>query len=141
MLSRFRHLLIPVDFTEKNKAALDVAFDIAVQNKSKVTLLHVVEQLSFSDGDVQNFYTRLNQRAETELETLSQRFVDAGVVTDWKVRLGKRAAEIINFATDCDVDLIVMNSHKIDPTQAGAGIGTLSYQVSIFCACPVLLVK
>lgn len=141
MLSRFKHILVPVDFTEKNKAALDIAFDIAVQNKSRVTLLHVIESLGFDDSDVRDFYARLQQRAETELESLSQRFTEAGVPIDWKLRLGKRAAEIISFSETGGVDLIVMHSHRIDPDHATSSIGTLSYQVSIFCACPVLLVK
>jgi hypothetical protein len=44
-------------------------------------------------------------------------------------------------ARDWKVDLIVVSSHKIDPHAAVASLGTLSYQVSILCDCPVLLVK
>ena len=44
-------------------------------------------------------------------------------------------------ANDRQADLIVMSSHRVDLEAAVQSIGTLSYQVSILCDCPVLLVK
>lgn len=142
MIPRFQHLLIPVDFTHKNRAALDIAFEIAMQNKARVTILHVIEAISSpGDDDLQAFYSDLETRALTEMDTMSQRFEEAGLTTDTKVRLGKRAREIVQFSEELDVDLIVMSSHKIKLDEPLQGWGTLSYQVSILCQCPVLLVK
>jgi len=44
-------------------------------------------------------------------------------------------------AVDRKVDLVVVSSHKVDPAATVQSLGTLSYQVSILCECPVLLVK
>ena len=38
MIPRFQHILVPLDFTEKNLAALNIAFDLAVANHARVTL-------------------------------------------------------------------------------------------------------
>jgi nucleotide-binding universal stress UspA family protein len=145
VIPRFQNVLVPVDFTEKNWAALDIAFETAVVNKAAVTLLHVIETIDDGDfdddPDVREFYSRLNERAERELETMSQRFVEAGISIQQKIRFGKRIAEIVGFSIDHSADLIVMSSHPLVDRNPATSIVTLSYQVSLLCECPILLVK
>ena len=142
MISRFQHILIPLDFTEKNLEALNIAFDLAVVNKARVTLVHVVEQIRGEmDDELSQFYARLRVRAESELESTSQRFDQAGIAVDCKIRIGHRLHEIVTDSVERAADLIVMNSHKPDPTRPLQTWATLSYQVSMLCQCPVLLVK
>ena len=142
MIPRFRHILIPLDFTEKNLAALNIAFDLAVVNHAVTTLLHVVEEIQGEqDAEAQQFYDGLRNRADAELETLSQRFDEAGLIVERKVRIGKRLTEIVVHSDEHNVDLIVMSSHVPDLTNPIETWNTLSYQVSVLCSCPVLLVK
>lgn len=142
MLPRFQHLLVPVDFTEKNLRALDIAFEVAVLSSARVTLLHVIETIDFApDRDVREFYDMLEAHAETELESISQRFLEAHVATDRTIRFGKRAHEVVKYAIEHGIDLVVMSSHRVDPQNLIKSSGTLSYQVSILCPCDVLLVK
>jgi nucleotide-binding universal stress UspA family protein len=145
MIPRFQNMLVPVDFSAKNWAALDVAFETAVHNKAAVTLLHVIEAIDTGDfdddPDVKDFYTRLEDRAKRELETMGQRFVEADIDVHEKIRFGKRAAEIVKYSDDHVIDLIVMSSHTIEPESRTSTIVTLSYQVSLICRCPILLVK
>ena len=142
MIPRFQHILIPLDFTEKNLAALNIAFDLAVVNHAKVTLLHVVEQISGDvDAELTEFYARLRARAASEMEAVSQRFDEAGIAVDCKIRIGHRLHEIVADSVDRDADLIVMSSHKPDLTKPLQTWATLSYQTSVLCQCPVLLVK
>ncbi len=145
MLPRFKNVLVPVDFAEKNWSALDVAFEVAVNNKASVTLLHVIEKIDEgdldTDPDVTDFYSRLKQRAKRELETMGQRFVEAGVDVHERIRFGKRAPEIVKYSVDHEADLIVMSSHPLAEANPAASIVTLSYQVSLLCSCPILLVK
>ena len=51
------------------------------------------------------------------------------------------AEEILRFAVDEEVDLIVLASHRLDPSKPGDGWSTLSYRIGILAPCPVLLVK
>ena len=142
MLSRFRHILVPLDFSEKNQAALDVAFELAVTNEARVTLLHVVETLDLPDDpEVEQFVEHLRERADRELEFCAQRFADAKLAVEWKIRLGKRAREIAAYEAEHDIDLIVLSSHPINPDDPGGSLATLSYQVALLSRCPVLLVK
>ena len=145
MIPRFQKILMPVDFAKKNWSALDVAFEIAVSNKAAVTLLHVIEAIDDGDldddPDVKEFYRRMEDRSARELETMGQRFVEAGVEMHEKIRFGKRAFEIVRYAEEHSADLIVMSSHPLDAQRKSANIVTLSYQVSLICDCPILLMK
>jgi len=142
MLTKFRHILVPLDFTAKNQAALEIALELASQNKASVTFLHVIETIeNVQDAELTAFYTRLTSRAEAELSTRAQEFALAGISVDRKILYGRRLAEIVRESRDLNVDLIVMSSHKVDPTATVQSLGALSYQVAILCDCLVLLVK
>ncbi len=140
MQSLFQHILCPVDFTGKNITALDVVY--AMLPQSRVTLLHVIERIEYAeDEETQQFYDGLEKKARTHLGELAQRFLDAGRPIKTQIIYGRRGPEIVRHAIDAAVDLVVLSSHKIDREQLSGGWATLSYQVSILCPCPVLLVK
>jgi nucleotide-binding universal stress UspA family protein len=142
MATPFQNILIPVDFTGSNASALGIAIDLAVAHQTRVTLLHVIETIDIEpDAEMERFYAKLQARAEKELERLSKPFVSIGLATDRKIRFGKRLPEIIRDAAERNADLIIMSSHKPDLKNPEQTWGTLSYQVSMVCACPVLLVK
>jgi universal stress protein A len=141
MIPRFQHILVPVDFTAKNEAALDVAFETAIHNHAHVTLLHVVQTIDYADEEIDDYYARLESAACKNLDRMAQRFAEAGVAVDFKTRLGSRTHEIVQYANQHNIDLIVMSSHRIDREQPVKSLGTISYQVSMLCQCPVILVK
>jgi nucleotide-binding universal stress UspA family protein len=142
MLPRFQHIVLPVDFSPANRAALETGFELAAQNHARVTLLHVIETLDVEEeADVRELYEQLERRARRELEPLRQRFADAGLNVHAAVVLGKRTRQIVEFAAEHGVDLIVMSSHPIDAVDPVKSLGTISYQVSIAAPCSVLLVK
>ncbi len=143
MLPRFRHILVPLSFSPKNVAALDIAFEMAQVNSARVSLFHVIERIDAAaeDDETIAFYDRLRLRADSELESRSHRFVEARLETESKLRWGKPVSEIVRFVDERDVDLIVMSSHTIDADQPVKSLASVSYQVSILAPCPVLLVK
>ena len=58
-----------------------------------------------------------------------------------QILYGKRVYEILNFAAEHGVDLIIMSSHKLDPENVTEGWGTISFKVGVLSHCPVMLVK
>ena len=142
MSSLFKHIVVPLDFTEKNNTALKFALRLAKQNGSRVTLLHVIETIEYAeDGELAAFYESLKKQARENLATCGEQFRTAEVPAVEKVVLGKRAPGIVSYALQQDADLIVLSSHKVDLNDNSRGWATLSYQVSILCQCPVMLVK
>lgn len=145
MLFRFHHILVPVDISGRSEAALDIARDLAVENKVRVTLLHVIQTIGSDDDDpdeeTQQFYDRLQQRVESELSAMAKSFREAGVEVVVRTPIGDRLREIASFGNEQEVDLIIMSSHRVDPKNLAASWGTLSYRVSVVCDSPILLVK
>lgn len=145
MQPRFRHILVPLETAISSHAAVDVAFEIAVQNKAAVSLLHVVQAIEAGpdgpDEETRQFYAQVCSRNEADLEQLARRFEEASIDCEFKVHVGDRLQEILSFAAHHQVDLIVMCSHRIDPEHVAETWGTLSYKVSVLCECPVLLLK
>ncbi len=142
MSSLFSHILVPVDFTEKNNAALRTAKQLAHQNQARVTLLHVIETIEYVvDEEVADFYDKLKATSKTKLQFLADLFTAENINVQYKIVVGKRARGIVSFAMQNKVDLVVLSSHKVELSEVPKGLGTLSHHVSLLCQCPVLLVR
>lgn len=142
MIPRFQRILLPMDFTPKNESALEVAGELATQYDATISLIHVIETIDLpEDDELREFYAGLEKRSRSELSKLAERFDQAKTPVDQEVRFGHRAEEIVSFTAEQAIDLIVMSSHRVDPDSPVRSWNTLSYQVSLLCACPILLVK
>jgi nucleotide-binding universal stress UspA family protein len=138
----FHRILVPLDFTDKNIRALEVALELAKQNKASVVLLHVIETIEhIPTGELEGFYAKLEGAARARMAFPSSMFLEKGLVVEPEIVYGKRAEEIVKYVTANEVDLIVMSSHKINPEQPAQSWGTISYKVAILAQCPVMLVK
>ncbi len=141
----FRKILVPVDFTDKNEAALAAALQTANANPGQpgeVELLHVIETIEHIDfEEMATFYRGLETRAAAKLFAVEDRFRAAGVTVRSEILFGKRAETIVRHAEDRGVDLIVLSSHKVNRDHPALGLGSISYRIAIVAGCPVLLVK
>ena len=137
----FKNILVPVDLSEENKAALSLAVQMAAPSQGTVTLLHVIETIAGAEFmEIKDFYVTLEKKAQSGMEGLLAGLPDAtGVKT--KIVFGNRVGEILKFAVERKCDLIVLASHRIRPEEPVSGWGTISYKVGILAQCPVLLVK
>ena len=143
MAGMYRKILVPVDFTEKNQAALDSAVQIASSTEgSEVTLLHVVETIEHIEFDeMADFYRGLETRAAARLFAMEDTLRQSGLKARHEVVFGKRTESIVRHAEERGTDLIILSSHKVDRDHPALGLGSISYRVAIVARCPVLLVK
>ncbi|HWP46623.1 MAG TPA: universal stress protein [Candidatus Limnocylindrales bacterium] len=138
----FQRIMVPVDLTDKNIVALNIAAQIAAQNKASITLLHVIETIpDLSFEELQEFYRNLEKKAMNKMNELAERLLEKGLTVHQKVQYGNRAEEIVKYAAEHQIDLIILTSHKVNLENPGRGWGTISYKVGILSQCPVLLVK
>ncbi|MFV1987984.1 MAG: universal stress protein [Gemmatimonadota bacterium] len=137
----FHRLLVPVDLTAKNQRAVEVARDLAAQSGGEVFLLHVIETLDLPFSELEDFYGRLEARATDRLQPFARLLDDDGVRFSGHIVYGKRANKVLEFADEHSTDLIILDSHRIEPGKLGKGFATLSYHIAIAASCPVLLVK
>lgn len=143
MRPRFQHVLIPIDLTSGSHPPIDVGLELAKVNEARVTLLHVVESLDSvaADEDIQHFLERCRQKADAELERRAQLFESVGLTVEFKTRQGHCPGEIVRYAEEHGVDLIIIGSHPLDPSRPVESLKALSNQVSFLARCSVLLVK
>jgi nucleotide-binding universal stress UspA family protein len=138
----FRKLLLPVDLTDRHQQALNIAARLADENAGEVTLLHVIETIpGVWPQEEREFYSRLEQAARDHLAKLGRDLEARQIPRREEVIFGNRAHEIVRYAMETGVDLIVLSSHRVDLQDPSAGWGTMSYKVGILSQCPVLLVK
>jgi nucleotide-binding universal stress UspA family protein len=138
----FKHILVPLDLSDRNERTLRIVVGLARITHSRVTLLHVIQDVAgLSTRELRGFYKTLAQRSQRTLARAAKRFAEVEVAVRAIVVIGNPAREIIKAATARKVALIVMGSHRVMPGRPGRGFGTTSYKVGIACPCPILLVK
>ncbi|MBA3028567.1 MAG: universal stress protein [Proteobacteria bacterium] len=138
----FQHILVPTDFSEESKRAFEIAKSIISPDSGTITLLHVIEIIADTTfEEFESFYLQLETRAEKHLDEMAPSEKNETFTIQKKVLYGNRVREIVAFALDHQVDLIILNSHKINMQDPGKGWGTISYKVGIASQCPVMLVK
>lgn len=136
----FDHVLVPVDLTDRNRRALEAAARLAGDD-GEVTLLHVIETLDLPFDELEDFYQRLHDRAQVQMDQMAEPLSVSGVSVIQRVSYGNRLREILGHAEDNPTDLVVMSSRRLERTEAPTGFATLSHQVAILSHVPVLLVK
>ena len=137
----FRRILVPTDMTNRTERALELTFKLAGRG-SRVTLLHVVQTVpGLTFDDLRPFYEKLRDRAARKMATIVNRVTSPGIDVEIKIVYGPRAEMIVKTATAMGADLIVLPSHRVNPSMVGRDWGTISYKVGLLAQCPVLLVK
>ncbi len=139
----FKSLLVPVDSNAENRRVVEIAAQLAsLDTSAMMVLLHVIETIEDTpENEVRDFYAELEQQARTSMEALVDGMTSKPATIERRIAYGRRAAEILDAAAECGADLIVMRSHRVEPGRPGGGLGTLSHEVALLAAVPVLLVK
>jgi nucleotide-binding universal stress UspA family protein len=138
----FKNILVPTDLSEKSGRALEIAFDMADRNDGSITFLHVIERIEDSDEDeFQAFYDKLASKARIKMKEMVKQYSAKKVKIDNEIIFGNRVGEIVDFAHKHAIDLIIVNSHKLNKVDSVEGWATISYKVGILASCPVMMVK
>lgn len=142
MLKSFRHLLVPLDFTAGNDAVLSVVGELIGEQKLTISLIHVVEPIEADDDpQIQSFTENLTQQAGQKLLQRADQLKHLNAEVVCENRLGKRRVEIIAYARDQSVDLILLNSHLISPDELASKSFSLSDQIALLAPCAVMMLK
>lgn len=131
---------LPVESAKSGAEALAMAADIAKSNDSKIVLLHVIEIVPgyVSAHLPADFHKKALETSEADLKAAAGKF-NLGDKCDIVVREGNPAAEILDFANQNGVDMIVMASH--DPGLADYLLGSVAARVVRHAHCSVLVVR
>jgi len=141
---RLKRILVPIDFSDCSKKALQYAIPLAKQHQAALSLLYVVPSVhaagEYARFDYASFEAELRASGEKELATLAADEVRGEVPADRVVRTGSPAAEIIEAAKRVSADLIVISMHGRTGLKH-VFLGSVSENVVRHAPCPVLVVR
>jgi nucleotide-binding universal stress UspA family protein len=137
-------ILFPTDFSHYNDTALEYASTLAAEANAKLFIVHVhdTRDLNSPIGDTGFVY----EVAWREEDMVARDRLDKVVPTDASVKFehhyltGRPVDEVLAFAADNQIDLIVMASHG----RSGISrlvLGSMAEGVMRKAPCPVLIVK
>jgi nucleotide-binding universal stress UspA family protein len=140
------NVLVPTDFSEPSRHALDYGRHFARQFGARLHVLHVVENVMITGGA--EVPVAALQQVEQGLETVAARKMNETITADDRATLqivtavrGARAAsiDIVEYAREHEIDLIVMGTHGRGPLQHLL-MGSVAERVVRTAPCPVLTV-
>lgn len=109
-----KKVLIPTDFSELSKTAIQEALPVIKKLDATIIFLHVLERLDHPDDMTALFdegYAYLMDRSHALLNDLVIEAKQAGVEATAELKNGVPHEEIVAVAQQENVDLIVMGTH------------------------------
>jgi nucleotide-binding universal stress UspA family protein len=106
----FDRILIPTDGTPSSDCAVENGLELAAKHDASVHALYVVETDS-SMGHYDPFVERRESDGEEAVEAIEARAAEYGVPVTKVFRYGKPHEEILDYAADHEIDLIMMGTH------------------------------
>ena len=139
-------ILVPIDFSDYSKKALQYTVRFGKQFNSEISLLYVIEpiiypaDLSMGQMVIPKADIDIGEKAEEELKVLAMS--EIGELLNYKVlvKTGKPFMEIIDTAKEIDADLIIISTHGHTGVEHLL-FGSTSEKVVRKAPCPVLTMR
>jgi universal stress protein A len=146
----FKRILVPTDFSESAEQALNYAVRLSKPYRAEIVVLHVFhlreylallsEQAQIDSATANEVLESAKRRAAHNLEEIVRRQGDKGLALIPSLRIGVPFEEIISYAAEQGIDLIVMPTHGRTGL-AHFFLGSTAERVISHSGCPVLVVK
>ena len=139
------HILVPIDFSPYADHALNYAIELATKLQADLTLLHVVDTMSWGVAHAESMippevWQELQTGIEESMETFCDRVQDADLKGESLITRGAPFDIIINTAKDRGADLIIMGTHgRTGLTHVL--MGSVAEKVVRLAPCPVLVTR
>lgn len=113
----YQHILVPLDGSDNAQSALQEAIQISRYFGSTLTLMSVVDQgrvIVASGSMPYDLSGELKKQAQQVLETSKQQVEAAGVIATTVVTTGSPKHEIVTYANEHEIELIVIGKSGAD---------------------------
>lgn len=141
---KVKHILVPIDFSDCSKKALQYALPLAKEHQATLTLLYVVAP-AYGAGesggvDYAQLEASMREGGEKELAKLAVDEVRGELSAATLIRVGSPAREIIETARSLPADLIVISTHGRTGLKH-VFLGSVAEHVVQRAPCPVFVVR
>lgn len=116
-MQAFKNILFPIDFSECSEKVFPYALEMAQKFDAKLHLLFVARDLSYlttidvSRDILMNTVAEIARSGENQIQGFCDKNLSDFSNHESKVVIGNPADEIVKFAHEHDIDLIVMGTH------------------------------
>jgi nucleotide-binding universal stress UspA family protein len=140
---KLKRILVPVDFSERSRRAVQYALPLGEQFGAEVTLLHVVQAClpvpEMSAMDATLLQRQMREAGAQQLEAL-RKGVDTKAELRTLLKVGDPYLETIHAAKELGTDLIILSTHGRTGL-AHVLLGSTAERVVRHAGCPVLVVR
>jgi len=144
------NILVALDGSDHARSALELASDIATKYGATLHVINAIESSKLPDalrryaesehieGSAQRIYASI---AERMLDAASKEAKELGVKdVRLVIRNGDPAGQIVDYAKEAKIDMIVMGSKGLSDIQ-GLLLGSVSHKVSHLAPCTCVTVR
>lgn len=140
-MTKWRTILVPVDFFEPSQQAFQVACALARDHGSRVVVLHVATPPPFVRTSELHRALEVPDGYAQELDRrLQQEYSDSHLTIGRVLRDGPLVQQILDAVRDTGADLIVMGTHGRTGLERVL-LGSVAEAVLRQASCPVLTIK
>ncbi len=139
---KLRNILVPIDFSEYSKKAVSYVLEFNKSFEVPVTFLHVIEQSlhpAFYAGNFESIFEIDPKLKERALSHLRDFVGEVPFPAHFKIAEGRAHEEIVKFARDDKMDLILMATRGLSGLE-NILLGSTTERVVRYADCPVLSV-
>lgn len=140
---RLRRLLLPVDFSDASLKATDYAVELSRRFGAAIHLLHVIEDPVVYLPMFESYPMPSREEFETYAQDRLENWILPEDAEGCQLELlcvhGRPPTKIVEYASDCQVDLIVLGTHGRGAA-AQVFLGSVAERVVRHAPCPVLTV-
>ena len=139
----FSKILYVTDFSESSEYACQYAISIAGKYGCRICVAHVIEPFTYADDfgiDYAAQFREMEATAGRLLDNAAASMKRTGADIEGVLLSGNPSAEIVKFAKDNAIDLIVMSTHGRSGVEHIL-MGSVAEKVLRKSPCPVLTVK
>lgn len=136
-------ILVPTDGSDGVDRTLDHALDLAKNHDATVHALYVVDRRLYfaaDDEDRESVRDRLEADGAEAVERIRERAESVGVDCVTDVHEGYPDRDIVDYATEQNVDVIVMGTHGRTGRDRLAHLGSVTERVVENAGCPVFVI-
>ncbi len=143
---RLNKMLVPLDFSPYSREAADEAIELSPYFNASIDFIHVIEQdihPSFYAAGIKSIFQIDKDLAARVIENLRGFLGDQlleNISSNFIVKEGKAHKEIVEYAKEAEIDLIVIATHGLTGLDYIL-LGSTAEKVVRWANCPVLTVK
>jgi nucleotide-binding universal stress UspA family protein len=145
-VNTIKRILWPTDFSDEARRALPLVNGLARQFAARVDVLHVLppapamaSMVGHAAPAMTEYMKSMDAHARETVNTMVEKDIESGIPVVSSVKLGSAAHEIASYATENDIDLIILATNG-ETGLARMLIGSVAEKVVRLAPCPVLTV-